>query len=178
MLLFGQRCAILYGVGNYHIGGGFMALQVKTIRGKKYVYDVHSFWDKELKKYRKKKIYMGPCINEETREYTPKKKSVVSKSTDRKIVNYGDTNIIWECLKKSKLKPAFADILPDEADTIYSLLCHKIIHGTAAKDVKNWYDGNIAKVLFPKAKVESQRISEILSALGNENVQRKKPLQG
>ena len=149
-----------------------MALQVKTIRGRKYIYDVKSYWDKEAKKYRKTTVYMGPCVNEETREYAPKKSSVVKTSTNREIVNFGDTNILHRCLQNSKLNKAIEAILPDSIDTLKVLLFHKIIDGGASKSVSNWYDGNIAKVFFPNARVDSQRISEFLASLGNENVQR------
>jgi len=54
-----------------------MALQIKTINGKKYVYDVKSYWCKEQKKYKKKTYYMGPCINESTKEFAPKKTSII-----------------------------------------------------------------------------------------------------
>src|SRR5215469_6062249 len=93
----------LYVVGNYHIGGLIMALQIKTIRGRKYVYDVKSFWDKQAKKFRKRTTYMGVCINEKTKEYAPKVARVSKINTERKgIVSFGDSNLLNECLKQSK----------------------------------------------------------------------------
>ena len=151
-----------------------MALQIKTINGNKYIYDVKSFWDKEQKKYRKNTTYMGACVNEETKEYAPKKKDIRKPSHESKgILNYGDTNLLWECLKTSNLKDVVADVLPDSQDSLNALLCYKIIEGGASKNAEIWHQGNYSKILFPNAQLQSQRISELLAKLGNENIQRK-----
>ena len=50
---------------------------------------------------------------------------------------------------------------------------YKIIDGGASKNAEIWHQGNYSKILFPNATLESQRISELLVKLGNENVQRK-----
>ena len=156
-----------------------MALQIKTIRGRKYVYDVKSFWDKEQKKYRKHTTYMGPCINESTKEYAPKKRDTIktyetteSTVNNKQIVNYGDTHLLWECLKKSPLFKAFMKILPPLSNSFLSLLFYKIIEGEASCHAGTWLEGSYAKVLFPDAILSSQRVSELLAKLGNENVQR------
>jgi hypothetical protein len=149
-----------------------MSLHIKTIGSRKYVYDVKSYRDKETKKIKKITTYMGPLINSKTKEYAPKKSKIVTMS-DRQILNYGDTNLLWESLKKSNLADVFRAILPNEQHTLNALLCFKIIVGEASKNAKIWYDGNYAKILFPQAKLDSQRISEFLVQLGSEKVQRK-----
>jgi transposase len=151
-----------------------MELQVKRINGNKYIYDVKSYWCKEQKKFKKKTTYMGACINETTKEYAPKKKNQAEvKQEDRKILNFGDANLLWESLQNSPLKDVVADVLPEHQDSLNAMLCYKIIEGGASKNAEIWHQGNYSKILFPKAKLESQRISELLAKLGNENVQRK-----
>jgi hypothetical protein len=149
-----------------------MALHVKTIGGHKYVYDVKSVRDKESKKVKKITTYMGPLLNAETKEYSPKKTSVVSAGR-RQILHYGDTCLVWESLKQSEFFKIFNVILPDKQDTLNALICFKIIEGTASKNVQTWYEGNYASILFPQAQLDSQRISEIFTQLGDEKVQRK-----
>ena len=39
--------------------------KIKIINGKKYAYDLKSFWDKEQKKYRKKSVYLGRVTDDE-----------------------------------------------------------------------------------------------------------------
>lgn len=149
-----------------------MALHIKTIRGKKYVYDVKSYRDKESKKIKKSTTYMGPLINEQTMEYAPKR-SKIRLQADRQVLNYGDSHLLWESLKRSGLAEVFNNILPNEQDTLNALVFYKIIVGEANKNAATWLDGNYAKTLFPEANLNSQRISEFLSKLGNEKIQRK-----
>jgi len=41
------------------------AIHIKTIKGNDYAYEVTSYWDKELKKRRKKTVYVGRVIDKE-----------------------------------------------------------------------------------------------------------------
>ena len=152
-----------------------MALHVKLINGRKYVYDVKSYRDSETKKVKKKTTYMGPCTDEKTKSFAPKKKQAVTKDdfSNRQIVNYGDANILWRSLMASDLAPAIFDVMPDNKDTLLALIFYKILMGEAHKDAEVWYEGSYAKILFPNARLESQRVSETLCELGKESVQRK-----
>jgi len=40
-------------------------------------------------------------------------------------------------------------------------------------NTESWFEGNFAKILFPKSNLSSQKISKILSTLGDESIQRK-----
>ena len=39
--------------------------KIKIINGKKYAYDLKSYWDKEQKKYRKISVYLGRVTDDE-----------------------------------------------------------------------------------------------------------------
>ena len=149
-----------------------MALHIKTIRGKQYVYDVKSVRDKETKKVKKITTYMGPCTNPETKEYSPKRSKFVS-SEDKVVLNYGDTKIVSESLNNSRLAPLFREILPEEQDTLNALVGFTVIENSASKNSKTWFAGNVASVLYPNAKLESQRVSETITKLGDEKLQRR-----
>jgi transposase len=156
-----------------------MALHIKTINGSKYVYDVKSYRDKETKKVKKKTTYMGPLVNAETKEYGPKRREVIKErkmaeaaANPKQIVNYGDAFLLWESLKKSPLLQAFLRILPPYSDSFLAMLFYKIIDGAASCHAAAWLSGSYARVLFPDANLDSQRISELFAKLGNENVQR------
>ena len=156
-----------------------MALHIKTINGSKYVYDVKSYRDKETKKVKKKTTYMGPLVNAETKEYAPKTRAVIAEKraqeaadNPKQVISYGASFLLWECLKKSPLMKAFLRVLPPYSDSFLAMLFYKIIDGSASWHANTWLDGNFAKVLFPDANLDSQRISEMLSRLGNENIQR------
>jgi len=149
-----------------------MAIHIKKIKGKEYAYDVKSVWSKEEKKVKKITTYLGVVTNSETKEYKRARNKKTEQKQEKAILNYGDTYLINESLKNSDIYNDFKKILPKEQDTLKSLLCYKILEGSAFLHTKTWFEGNIASQLFSKAEVDTQRISEFLSRLGNENVQR------
>lgn len=64
--------------------------------------------------------------------------------------------------------------MPSDSDnTLYSLLFYRILADKKAYCyAQTWWAGNYAGILFPYARLHSQRISEFLAALGSEEVQR------
>jgi hypothetical protein len=147
-------------------------VKIKTINGHDYAYDMISYWDKEAKKYRKRSIYLGAITNNQTKEYTPKKD--ISAALQNELVqSFGATYSISQVIEKSGLDKIIKGILPDEADTLLSLVCHKIIKGSAMQYVESWSKGNYASTLFPRAELSSQRISDFLKRLGKEPIWRR-----
>lgn len=55
---------------------------------------------------------------------------------------------------------------------IMILICYQMLEGSAMYLCEDWFDGNVAKHLFPKAKTNSQAISRLIKSLGNEINQR------
>jgi transposase len=66
----------------------------------------------------------------------------------------------------------FSDILPMSADTLMSMVGYRVLADTANCYAFDWWEGSYARILFPKANLRSQRISDFLRDLGNEQVQR------
>jgi len=65
-------------------------------------------------------------------------------------------------------------LMPSHNDTLFSLLFYRILTDRKAYCyTETWWSGNYANILFPKAKLQSQRVSEFLAALGDEEVQRR-----
>ena len=147
-------------------------IKVKKIDGRSYAYDMISYWDKESKKYRKRSIYLGAITNNQTKEYTPKK-ALSPVLQNELIQNFGATYSIAKVLENGGLNKIIEGILPDETDTLLSLICHKIIKGSAMQYVESWAKGDYVSTLFPRAELSSQRISDFLKKLGRESVWRK-----
>ena len=151
-------------------------VKIKNIGGRYYAYDMISYWDKESKRYRKRSIYLGVVTNAETKEYTPKKtteKEAEWIPRDELIQSFGATYSIVKVLENSGLDDVIKNILPNENDTLMSLICHKIIKGSAMQYVESWSKGDYVSTLFPSAELSSQRISDFLKRLGKESVWRK-----
>ena len=62
-------------------------------------------------------------------------------------------------IEETNLLPILKDIFKDKTDTLLSMIFYRVQGGSAMKYTENWYEGNIAKILYPLAKVTSQNIS-------------------
>jgi len=143
--------------------------KIKIINGKKYAYDVKSFWDKEQKKYRKKSVYLGRVIDDEN--------SIIEKTQPTRedpslILAYGDTYTINACVKQSVYYDIFSTLMPGQSDTLMSLVCYKLLRTSAMQHAQTWARGNYASLLYKNAAISSQQISVFLKKLGNEKIWR------
>ena len=99
--------------------------------------------------------------------------AVLEGPKEKLILDFGDVFLLDEILKKSGLRPVFEKAYPDASDTLLAMLAHRLLDvDSASRYANEWWEGSYAQFLYPKAKLHSQRISEFLSVLGEENGQR------
>jgi len=99
-------------------------------------------------------------------------KSVAEK--EKLILDFGDSYFLAEYLKSMPYYGAFSEILPNHRDTLFSMLFFRILTDRKACCYADlWWQGNYASILFPTADLRSQRISEFLERLGQEDLQRR-----
>ena len=92
---------------------------------------------------------------------------------ERLVLDFGDSFFLSQFLERQSFKDAFYQVLPGQVDTLLSLIFYRILTDKKANCYADtWWQGNYASVLFPKAKLASQRISEFLADVGSEEVQR------
>ncbi len=91
------------------------------------------------------------------------------KSQEKLILDYGDAYLFHHLIKKYNLDKSINAICHKNSDSIYALLLYYIIKNDSLCHLNDWYSGNFTKILYPNAKVASQRISELLEVLGDEN---------
>ena len=134
-----------------------------------YVYEVTYYWDKELKKSRQLTKYMG-VATEKNGHYNklPIKEPIVA--VENEIVDCGDSYAINEISKTIGLSAIIKDSF-DDLDSIMALICFQITEGSAMHNCTDWLDGNIAKIIFPNAKISSQNISNLFKTLGKQDLQ-------
>ena len=89
---------------------------------------------------------------------------------EKLILDFGDSFFLVEMLKRMELPALVGRVFGERADCIASLLFYKILFGGANCHALSWWEGSYARILFPSAKLPSQRISETLSAVGDERV--------
>jgi hypothetical protein len=101
------------------------------------------------------------------------KLAYVAKSQEKLILDFGDTYVLWEYVKKQTFMEAIAEMLPGKEDTLFSMLFYRVLTDKKASYyAQAWWNGNYASQLFPAAQLAGQRISEFLVRLGDEGVQR------
>jgi len=92
---------------------------------------------------------------------------------ERLILDFGDSFFLHQYLWKQSFKDAYLHILPNQSDTLLSLIFFRILTDKKAYcNADTWWNGNYASMLFPNANLASQRISEFLILIGSEEVQR------
>jgi hypothetical protein len=104
-------------------------------------------------------------------DYTP---SADFLEKERLILDFGDSFFLHEFIGKQTFNQAIGAVVNKNLDTLMSLLYYRILTDKKAYlYADTWYKGNYASVLFPKAHLRSQRLSEFLVQLGNEENQRR-----
>ena len=101
-------------------------------------------------------------------EYTPPE----VEGEEKLILDFGDIYLLSEYLKKSGIYDIIAETIPKAKDTILALTMFRILSPNANYYASDWWEGSYAKFLFPNAALSSQHLSEFLSELGDETVQR------
>ena len=110
----------------------------KTINGKRYAYEITSYWDKELKKPRTKSKYIGivdDCTNE-IAKFIKKPKLL-----EKLVLDFGDGYFINEIIKNSILFAPLKHILTLVPELI-PLIVYKIVTQSAMKNCQAWCDTN------------------------------------
>jgi transposase len=88
------------------------------------------------------------------------------------ILDFGDTFFIDEYMKNSGLGSVVDEIGYGNPDTLKAMLSYYILCNMANCHAADWFEGNYARILYPKANLTSQRISDFLAAIGDEYSER------
>ena len=91
---------------------------------------------------------------------------------EKLILDFGDSYFLSEMLAQCGFISLIKRVFFDMADSILSLVFYKSLHGGANCYAQTWWEGSYTRILFPYAQITSQRISEVLSELGDEQLQR------
>ena len=93
---------------------------------------------------------------------------------ERRILDFGDSFMLDRYLRdNTPFSALFDDILPNQRDTLLALIYFRLLTDKKAyMYAQSWHEGNYASILYPKARLQSQRISDFLIALGSEDVGR------
>lgn len=143
-------------------------IRYKKFGRKEYAYEVESYWDPELKKSRQRTKYMGMVVDKDKKIF--KKKKLYK--PEKLILDFGDTYVIHEFFKDMDITKIVKEAFITFSDAILSLVYYRLCYPSAMKYAYTWFEGNYAKLIYPKVNLSSQRISDYLIEMGREDLQR------
>ena len=88
------------------------------------------------------------------------------------IVDFGDAFFLDTFIRNSGLRVAIDAIGYGNPDTMKAMLAYYILCSMSNRYAQDWWEGSYARILYPKASLSSQRISDFLAAIGDEYAQR------
>jgi hypothetical protein len=92
---------------------------------------------------------------------------------EKTSLSFGDIWVYDEVLKETELIDVLSAMLDtqEDTDTLLSSVAYKLFkHGQPSAVALNWYEDSYASFLYPRAQMNSRRLSEFRERLGDENV--------
>jgi len=165
-----------------------------TSRGQRYAkIPASSYRENGKIKKRNDGIYLGRVIDEQhhvfysaergiftydpfTGSFGPADESYVSDLPDgqrkrqKVCLDFGDSYFLHELLQSIGYDKVIDAFPYKNKDTLYAMIQYYVLHDKANDHAHIWYEGSIAKYLYPKANLVSQRISDFLKSIGKREV--------
>ena len=86
------------------------------------------------------------------------------------IYDFGNAFVLNSVLYGCGYMQLLKEVFGKDFDTLATLVFYRVMQGGANSGVLDWYDGSWAKSLFPDARLSSQRLSDFVKRLGDENL--------
>lgn len=168
-----------------------MQIVYKQQNSSTYATVMHSYRDGG--KPRKKVVhYLGKVLDKEKGIYSSQSKGVVCydlqtdtfteappgfkepeakrfSSKPKLSIDFGDSFLMTEFSKQIGLDEVLDSIPFRNPDSVKALLLFYILSDLNNNHAADWFDGNYARILYPKANLGSQRISDLLDSIGEES---------
>lgn len=94
---------------------------------------------------------------------------VVRRSGSEKLIlDFGDAWFLDKFIRQKKLNKVIDAIDYGNNDSVRAIIQYYVLCNMANCHAETWYEGNYARVLYPRANLSSQRISDMLASLGDE----------
>lgn len=85
------------------------------------------------------------------------------------LVDYGDVYLFESLIKNYGLQPVLEAVPYGNPDSFRALLLYYMLHRESNAHAECWWSGSYARILYPNANLSSQRISDMLEAIGRED---------
>ena len=155
--------------------GNIKDMSIVYLKNKKsgitYVYECHSFWNKESKRPDSKRTCIGK-LDPKTNEIIPSKKSDAVKSTAPSInatiatIKTVGTSLLFDHIcEQTELTQILKKSFPDDWQMILSLACFQVTEGKALSRAENWSKTHRHPY---EDVIDNRRISELLPTITEE----------
>jgi transposase len=84
------------------------------------------------------------------------------------VFDFGDIWTVDQIYKQSGLDTVLENVIPESSDTLKALVAFRLLEDKAYCYANDWFSHSYARILYPNAKVDSQRISEFHAKIGRE----------
>lgn len=161
-----------------------------TSRGQRYAkVPASSYRENGKVKNRNDGIYLGRVIDEEKNVFYSKDRGIFTydpvtntfgqadetyvfdTSDDRRkrskvCLDFGDSYFVHELIRSCGYDSVINSLPYKNKDTLNAMIQYYILQDKANDHASIWYDGSVAQLLYPKANLSSQRISDFLKSIG------------
>ena len=86
---------------------------------------------------------------------------------ERMLLDFGDSFLTNEVIHAMKYHTVISQISYRNQDTLNAMIQYYILQDKANRHAQKWYEGNYIRILYPKANLTSQRISDFLASIGS-----------
>ncbi|MEK6897523.1 MAG: transposase, partial [Nanoarchaeota archaeon] len=145
-------------------------IRYKKFGKKEYAYEVTEFWDKKIRRSRQKSRYLGMAVDKKNKIFEKKKISILR---EKLILDFGDSYVLSKFYENLELTKIIKENFKEYWQNILALVTYRLCYPSAMMYAQEWISGNFAKLAYPEANLSSQRISDFLKLLGDENLERK-----
>jgi len=123
--------------------------------------------------YNKKQGTFQYTIENGYQPYTPNPNNNenTNKTKEEKLIlDFGDAYTLHQTLTKTGLHNILTNLLPKQADTTMALINYKLLTSTTNKYANDWLTGSYTNIIYPKANLHSQRLSQYYQQIGEEKM--------
>ena len=152
-----------------------MPVRYKKFGNQEYAYKIWNEKNSETGKWKQRSQYLGVVVDKENAIF--EKRNEIKQTQKQKIqkeqciIDYGDSYYMSEFLKNDAIFPVLKKVFGKYTDTLLSLVLFKLQGGSTMRHAEIWYEGNAANMVFPRAAMSTQSISDFLNVIGKEKLQ-------
>ncbi len=86
---------------------------------------------------------------------------------NRILLDFGDSFLTSEVIRSMKYNDVISSIEYRNRDTLNAMILYYVLQDKANRHAQKWYEGNYVRIIYPKANLTSQRISDFLFSIGS-----------